>query len=202
MSITHRRLAPAAALAFLVTMASACATSRPYKGHAARIPGVVQMEDFDDGPPGIAYYDSTPTNEGGYYRDTGVDIELCEDEGGGMNVAFVTAGEWLKYTVDVAFEGVYTVRFRVASEFEGGVFHLEGGSARSEAITMPNTTWWQFWKDVYGRIQLKKGRQVIRFVVDSTLPGRPAGNFNYMEFTLDGGPRPTAATLSGSVPSE
>jgi chitinase len=173
------------ALVLLFALGACVERSGPFRGHAASVPGIIQMEDFDDGSAEVAYHDSSPANEGGYYRDTAVDIELCDDKDGGLDVSYVNAGEWLNYTVDVEREGRYTVRFRVASEFAGAVFHLEAGGERTEPIAMPNTAWWQFWKDVTGHIRLKYGRQVLRFVVDSTIPAKPAGNFNYMRLTLD-----------------
>ena len=66
------------------------------------MPGTVQAEDFDDGGQLVAYRDEEPENNGGEYRDTGVDIQLSGDIGGGFNVGWIRAGEWMNYTVNVA----------------------------------------------------------------------------------------------------
>src|SRR6188768_2631621 len=73
------------------------------------VPGTIQAEDFDDGANGVAYRDTSAGNSGGQYRATDVDIELSSDSGGGYDVGWVSAGEWLNYTVDVAAAGTYDI---------------------------------------------------------------------------------------------
>ncbi len=46
-------------------------SSTPYNGAATAIPGVVEMEQFDNGGEGIAYHDTTAGNSGGVYCSTG-----------------------------------------------------------------------------------------------------------------------------------
>ncbi len=55
----------------------------------------------------MGYHDSEASNQGGAYRSTTVDIEANTDQGGGYNVGWIVAGEWLNYTVDVATAGTY-----------------------------------------------------------------------------------------------
>ena len=50
-----------------------------------------------------------PGNAGGAYRPTDVDIETTADTGGGYNLGWVAAGEWLKYTVNVTAAGNYNL---------------------------------------------------------------------------------------------
>ena len=71
----------------------------PFGGSARAIPGTIQAEDFDEGGEGIAYHDLDPTNNGGGYRAGGVDIRGCVDAGGGWQVGWMGAGEWLEYSV-------------------------------------------------------------------------------------------------------
>ena len=63
-----------------------------------QLPGTIQAEDFDRGAADVAYSDTTGGNAGGAYRSTNVDIEKTTDAGGGFNLGWVDAGEWLKYT--------------------------------------------------------------------------------------------------------
>ena len=42
-------------------------------------------------------------------------MEFTTDAGGGYNVGYALAGEWLNYTVNVASAGTYDVEVRVAS---------------------------------------------------------------------------------------
>src|SRR6185312_7136616 len=80
----------------------------PYGGAAAPVPGMIQAENFDNGGPGIAYSDTTSGNAGGAYRSTDVDIEPAS--GGGYDVGWIAAGEWLNYTVNVVTAGTYVVQ--------------------------------------------------------------------------------------------
>lgn len=105
------------------------------------LPGTIEAEQFDDGGAGIAYHDDSIGNSGGQFRATDVDLEATSDDGGGYNVGWVSAGEWLNYTVNVASGGNYTVAVRVASPGAGGSFHVEvdgrdvTGSKPSTSIT-------------------------------------------------------------------
>jgi len=86
---------------FIVLAASAGRTQTaptPFRGVPIRLPGTIEVEDFDDGGEGIAYHDLTPSNEGGAYRATDVDLQPTSDAGGGYNLGWVNAGEWLTYT--------------------------------------------------------------------------------------------------------
>jgi hypothetical protein len=91
-------------------------TSTPYGGTPAAVPGLIQAENFDEGGSGVAYADISPTNDGGKYRtNVSVDIESTTDVGGGYDVGWARAGEWLNYTVDVSTAGTYDLDIRVAS---------------------------------------------------------------------------------------
>ena len=70
----------------------------------------IQAENYDTGGEGVAYHDSDAGNKGGQYRSDGVDIESTTDTGGGYNVGWVAAGEWLEYTVNVAVAGSYDIK--------------------------------------------------------------------------------------------
>src|SRR5437868_13672015 len=83
------------------TAAHAQAVSSPFHGVPLQVPGTIQAEDFDEGGEGIGYHDLTAYNEGGAYRATDVDVQPTTDAGGGYNVGWVSAGEWLAYTINV-----------------------------------------------------------------------------------------------------
>src|SRR6185369_3395502 len=77
----------------------------PYSGTPVALPGIVLAANFDNGGEGVSYHDATNGNAGGAYRATDVDLEPASD--GGYDVGWVTAGEWLNYTVNVATAGDY-----------------------------------------------------------------------------------------------
>ena len=80
------------------------------------VPGKVEAEDFDNGGQGVAYYDTTPVNQGGnnYRQGESVDIEYNSSTGV-RNISHTAAGEWLKYTLNVTKSGIYDVTVRVAT---------------------------------------------------------------------------------------
>src|SRR5262249_35018362 len=96
--------------------------STPYFGSAVAIPGVVEVENFDAGGEGVAYHDDGPGNAGGQYRQTDVDI-AADANNTGYVVGWVSAGEWLNYSVNVTTAGSYTIGVRVACYGQGGTFH-------------------------------------------------------------------------------
>jgi hypothetical protein len=149
------------------------------------VPGLIQAEDFDNGGEGVAYHDLTTANEGGSYRTTtGVDIEATTDTGGGYNVGWALAGEWLKYTVNVAAAGTYTLDLRVASNGAGGTFHVESnGVNKTGTLSVPNTGAWQTWTTISVPVQLSAGQQVLRLAFDTLGINGYTGNFNWLKLT-------------------
>jgi hypothetical protein len=169
------------------------AGATPYGGTPAALPGTIQAENFDDGGEGAAYHDGSSGNDGGAYRATDVDIESSSDAGGGWNVGWMSAGEWLQYTVNVA-AGTYTLDARVASEGPGGTFHVEvNGVDRTGPLVVPDTGGWQSWRTVTRTgIALTAGVQVLRVVLDADGSNGAVGNLNYL--------RLTPAASGGSIP--
>ncbi|MBN1763634.1 MAG: carbohydrate-binding protein, partial [Sedimentisphaerales bacterium] len=156
----------------------------PYPGpdpHA--IPGTVQAEDYDTGGEGIAYHDTDSGNTGGDYRSDDVDVEACGE--GNYNVGWIFSGEWLEYTVDVAYTGDYDIEFRVASNTYGNSsFHLDfGGDNVTGTVSFSPTGGWQTYTSVYATdVHLTAGEQIMRLSADSTY-----WNITWMEFTYVGG---------------
>jgi hypothetical protein len=145
----------------------------------------VEAEAFDQGGQGQSYYDSSPGNTGGAHRPSDVDIEVAKDSGGGFNVAWITAGEWLNFTVTVPVSGSYELAIRVASKGPGGAFHIEvDGVDRTGLLAIPNTGGWQVWTTVRTRVQLQAGTQVWRFVADTqSIDHVAVGNLNWIRAT-------------------
>jgi len=167
----------------------------PYGGTAAAIPGTVQVENYDVGGQNVAYNDTTSGNSGAVYRTDDVDIEACTDTGGGYNLGWVAAGEWLKFTVNVSTAGAYTVGFRVASTSAGQAFHLanSSGTNLTGTVTCPNTGGWQTWSTVNATVTLPAGQQVLQLVSDTG-----NYNYNYMTFALNSAPAvPTGIGAAG-----
>lgn len=168
-----------------------------YQMLAPRIPASIQAEDFD--PAG--YSDSSTTNEGGAYRtDTGVDIKTIAN---GNAVGWMTAGEWLEYTVYVEAEGDYDLTIRSGAVGAGRTFKIsQCNTTLIESFQVPNvTTWGEFKTYAAGKVHLKPGYQKIRVTVGATdyvdLDWIHIGPYSGV---IDSPTTPTNPT--GAVPSE
>lgn len=154
----------------------------PYGGTAHLIPGIIQAEEYDLGGNGFAYFDDSEGSETGqtYRADEDVDISECTDEGEGYCLAYVTAGEWLEYTVDVDKSGTYDINLRVANNGDPKTVSLSmDGTDIATDISIPNTEGWQAWQTVtINDVDLKAGEQILRFTmgVDDYV------NLNYISF--------------------
>ncbi len=159
----------------------------PYGGGYHLLPLRLEAEHFDVGGQDVAYNDVETANNGGAFRtDEGVDIEACTDEGGGYNVGWIRAGEWMEYSIAVGVPGTYDLRARVACFENPGTFHLEvDGVDATGPIAVDVTGGWQAWTDVFSSLDLASGLHLLRFVCDDT-----EFNLNYFEFT---GPSTSAA---------
>jgi hypothetical protein len=133
------------------------ATQSPFKGSAFSVPGTIDAADFDDGGAGVAYSDVTPGNQGRAYRSTDVDVQ--RSAGGGYNIGWTRAGEWVQYTVNVAKAGTYNLQLRVASARTASI-QLTSGDATAN-VSVPNTGGWQSWRVVSAPLALAAGRQVL-----------------------------------------
>ena len=65
--------------------------------------------------PGPAYNVTAVNGSANSYRSDGVDLEASTDTGGGYDIGWTAAGQWFKYTVNVATAGTYTLSLRLAA---------------------------------------------------------------------------------------
>jgi subtilisin family serine protease len=175
--------------------------STPLGGTPAVIPGLVEAENFDDGGQGIAFSDTTSLNFGGKYRSTYVDIESASDLGGGYDVGWIAAGEWLKYTVSASTFASYTLELRLAASGAGGILHLEvDGADVTGPVTVPNTGGWQTWQSVMlPGITLNTGLHVLRLAFDTAGSSGSVANVNYMRWRIPGVNVPPTVSLTAPV---
>lgn len=127
---------------------------------------------------GWAYFDRTPGNQGGAFREDDVDIE---NGGSGYVVAYVKSSEWLIYTVDIRESGEYDVTFRVASPWDDREIWLWVDGVLKAQVKVPNTGSFDSYEDVTETVNLDQGNHYFRiqFV-------RDAQNFDYMTFERAG----------------
>jgi uncharacterized repeat protein (TIGR03803 family) len=166
----------------------------PFGGTPAAIPGTVQAENYDTGGQGFAYNVTSVNGTDDGYRSDGVDLEVTTDTGGGVNLGWTAAGQWFKYTVNVATAGTYTVSFRVAAPTAvTGAFHLadSSGTDLSGSVNVPATGGWQAWTTVTASVTLPAGQQVLTLNQD-----KGGWNINYMTLATSSGGTVSAPTFN------
>ena len=160
------------------------------------VPGRIEAENYDQGGPGVAYVDLTSGNSGGAYRTDDVDLESVEGSSTNFNVGWMSAGEWLEYTIDVGTPATYIVEVRVASSGDGGTFHIEANGTRSGSIEVPDTDGWQQWHAVTTTLTLAAGVQRLRVVLDTNGGSGAVGNLDYLQLTSPSGPSPNTVRFT------
>ena len=125
------------------------------------------------------YFDNDAGNTGGEYRNDDVDIEATSDIGGGYNVGWTSAGEWLEYQATLG-AGTYNLTTRVASEIGNGSYSvlINGNVIASDIV--PTTGGWQtFISQTIGSVTLTEGVHTVRIEMTGG-----EFNLNWLEFDL------------------
>ena len=180
-----------------ITVGNNCGKS-PYLIAPHAIPGIIEMEYFDLGGDGLGYSDSDVQNRGNKFR-TGesVDIEIASDIGGGFNLGWIEAGEWVEYLVDIRYAGVYSIISRVAAPNSGGAFQITiDDSVVTPVINVDATGGWQVWQSIFtDNVVLPRGvhRMRVKFL---------NGGFNINKLTVFALSVGTESTPSPAVPTK
>jgi hypothetical protein len=149
-----------------------------YKGLYIGATARIQAEDY-----GLVH-ELTRANLGGSdYRGDSVDVEVTTDAGGGYDVGYIDAGEWMEYPVHVATTGSYTLTARMASGQAGiktMALSIDGGTGIPFSFT--DASGWQSWKDVtVSGVNLAAGDHVVRLSMLTN-----GFNVNYVDVALGG----------------
>src|ERR1700734_1905015 len=163
--------------------AARAATEGPYGGTAAAVPGAVFAENYDTGGQGVAYNVTSVNGTDNGYRSDGGDLETTTDTGGPANdLGWTAAGQWFKYTVNVATAGTYTVGVRLAAPTAvTDAPHIDNsaGTNLSGSIAVPATGGYQDWTTVVATVTLPAGTQTLTVDQDSG-----GWNINFLPFGL------------------
>ncbi|MGV8836613.1 carbohydrate-binding protein, partial [Cellvibrio sp.] len=117
-----------------------------------------------------------------YSHMNGVQLVATTDTGGGQNVGWIDANDWLSYAnspVNITTAGAYDIEYRIASQSGGGniTFEEAGGTPGYGSIAVPSTGGWQTWTTIKQRVNLSAG--VHRFGIKVN-----AGGFNINWFRI------------------
>jgi hypothetical protein len=118
----------------------------------------------------------------------GIQAEPTSDVGGGLNVGYFHAGDWLSYSNTsfmAAQSGNYKVTYRVATNGAGASFalHEADKSIQYDVVELPNTGGFQKWIDVERTVNMSAGVHSLGL----TTLARGAGfNFNWFKVEYKG----------------
>lgn len=104
-----------------------------------------------------------------YTQMEGIQLEDCTDEGGGQNVAYIDAGDWLSYTIDVKEDIEFKAGFRLASQSTAGSITFTDEADNDIAtIDVPVTGGWQNWETAVSEtFTLPLGIQTVKITANS-----------------------------------
>ncbi|WP_051477532.1 Ig-like domain-containing protein [Aquimarina pacifica] len=113
-----------------------------------------------------------------YSNMSGIQTENTTDIGGGLNVGWIDAGDWMEYVVDIPAAGTYAVNFRVASIPGSAAVQFQvNGDVLATANIAP-TGGWQNWITLTQNVTLEAGIQTVRLY-------SPADNWNLNWFEIE-----------------
>jgi chitinase len=95
-----------------------------------------------------------------YNNMAGIQTEACTDEGGGSNVGYIDATDWMAYyNINFPVTGTYKVEYRVASLSGGGSVScdLNAGAIQLGSVAIPSTGGWQNWTTVSHNVTVTAG---------------------------------------------
>ena len=95
-----------------------------------------------------------------YSNMSGVQTETTTDDGGGQNVGYIDAGDWLAYSPIVfPTTGQYKIEYRVASLSGGGKLSadLNAGAIVLGQLDIPSTGGWQNWTTISHTVNVTAG---------------------------------------------
>ena len=156
----------------------------------------MQAANYDTGGQGVAYNVTSTNGTANSYRSDGVDLEACTDTGCGDDIGWTAAGQWFKYTVNVATAGTYTVSLRLASPSavtDGLHIASSSGANLSGNINVPATGGWQTWTTVTATVTLPAGQQTLTIDQDN-------GGWNIHQLTFASSTTPPGNTVTVSSP--
>ncbi|WP_160280156.1 carbohydrate-binding protein [Cellvibrio mixtus] len=115
-----------------------------------------------------------------YTAMNGVQLETTTDTGGGQNVGWIDANDWMAYAnINFPASGTYKVEYRVAS-VSGALLSLDlnAGAIQLGQVAIPATGGWQTWTTVSHNVSINAGTYSVGIFA-------PQGgwNINWLRFT-------------------
>ncbi|WP_315823790.1 carbohydrate-binding protein [Paraflavitalea speifideaquila] len=129
-----------------------------------------------------------------YSAMLGVQTEACSDAGGGQNVGWIDANDWMAYNnINFPTTGSYLVEYRVASLNGGGRLSLDlnAGSIQLGALNVPSTGGWQNWTTISHTVNVNAGTYNVGVFAQAA-----GWNLNWIRITRQGAARIASNTTT------
>lgn len=144
------------------------------------------LQDFTDLPVknNMPFHFVIPTKieAENFVVNQGLQLETTTDTGGGQNVGYTNAGDYLEYRIHVPEDGDYPLEARIACNSAAGIIQLEqrtttGEVLNSVVMNVPVTGGWQIWQTITAKMKLTAGRGILRLKIL-----QPEFNINWFRF--------------------
>jgi hypothetical protein len=132
--------------------------------------------------------------------NNGMTVETCTDAGGGQNMGYVDAGDYLVWNnINFPTTGSYTIEYRVASGAAGGTISsdLNAGAIQFGNSTVPGTGGWQTWTTVSKTVTINAGTYNFGIYAQSG-----GWNLNWVRITRTGAREALATQATELAPQE
>ncbi|UMY67041.1 MULTISPECIES: carbohydrate-binding protein [unclassified Flavobacterium] len=117
-----------------------------------------------------------------YFFNSGLTVETTTDTGGGSNIGYTDAGDYLDYLVNVGEAGNYKIEYRHSGESAQGQIKMQLINETTQdiqTVTLPATGGWQTWSTQTAFANLPQGRYYLRLMIVSS-----GFNLNWVKLTL------------------
>jgi endoglucanase len=135
----------------------------PFQGRVQSLPGLLECEFYDQGGEGVAYHDGDGRNHGSgelnrgdndrdrFREQENVDISYTKDdwdnsdynrvdqELGRFYLGWTAPGEWVRYTVDIAQPGLYTIGVMYTARYDAEILLRCGERPTGPPIRLSST---------------------------------------------------------------
>lgn len=112
-----------------------------------------------------------------FTSESGTQLEDTADEGGGQNVGYTDAGDYLEYVITAPTDGTYYVDFRLASDGGSEGFEFWVDDMLVDSLSVESTGGWQEWTTQRSaEFKMTAGQHTVRI---EFIGG--AINFNWFE---------------------
>ena len=121
-----------------------------------------------------------------YFFEDGIGVEGCTDVGGGENIGYLHAGDYIDYNINAKFSGSFQVSYRNASDGQNGSLEMQlidssGNSIVLNQVNFTATGGWQTWETTNTSeiFWLGKGVHHIRILITNQ-----EFNLNWFRFDI------------------